>query len=38
MLPELKIKEEGGTGAAKEFWEWCEAQFRPQGNEPNRLS
>ena len=38
MLPELKIKEEGGTGAAKEFWEWCEAQFRPQGNESNRLS
>ena len=38
MLAALKIKEEGGTGAAKEFWEWCEAQFGPHSSEPNRLT
>ena len=31
ILPALKIKEEGGTGAAKEFWDWCEAQFGQYG-------
>lgn len=29
ILESLKSKEEGGTGLAAEFWDWCEEQTKP---------
>ncbi|KAF2121599.1 hypothetical protein BDV96DRAFT_668326 [Lophiotrema nucula] len=29
ILASLKAKEEGGTGVAAEFWDWCEEQTKP---------
>jgi NAD(P)-dependent dehydrogenase (short-subunit alcohol dehydrogenase family) len=29
ILESLKSKEEGGTGGAADFWEWCEKQTKP---------
>ncbi|KAL9110009.1 MAG: hypothetical protein Q9227_005348 [Pyrenula ochraceoflavens] len=29
VVESLKGKEEGGTGVAPEFWDWCEEQTRP---------
>ena len=28
ILESLKTKEEGGTGLAAEFWEWCDKQSK----------
>ena len=29
ILESLKSKEEGGTGLAADFWDWCEKQTKP---------
>jgi NAD(P)-dependent dehydrogenase (short-subunit alcohol dehydrogenase family) len=32
ILASLKAKDEGGTGLAGQFWEWCEEETRPYAN------